>query len=98
MIGNSSAGVREAPAYGIPSIDIGTRQSNRVRSETVIHTDYRTQEILKAINRAKNIPYEIRRKAESPFGTGESDKRFFELLKKKEFWEIDIQKKFNDIL
>jgi len=98
MIGNSSAGVREAPAYGIPSIDIGTRQSNRARSETVIHADYRTQEILKAINRAKNIPYEIRRKAESPFGTGKSDRRFFELLKKKEFWEIDIQKKFNDIL
>ena len=29
MIGNSSAGVREAPFLGIPSLDVGTRQTNR---------------------------------------------------------------------
>ena len=29
MVGNSSAGVREAPFLGLPSLDIGTRQANR---------------------------------------------------------------------
>ncbi|MDP3935200.1 MAG: UDP-N-acetylglucosamine 2-epimerase, partial [Candidatus Giovannonibacteria bacterium] len=31
IIGNSSAGIREAPFYGVPAINIGGRQSNRVR-------------------------------------------------------------------
>jgi len=29
IIGNSSAGIREAPVYGVPSINIGTRQNGR---------------------------------------------------------------------
>ena len=29
MIGNSSAGIRETGLYGVPAIDIGTRQKNR---------------------------------------------------------------------
>ncbi|MEJ8563133.1 UDP-N-acetylglucosamine 2-epimerase [Yoonia sp. GPGPB17] len=35
MIGNSSAGVREAPFLGLPSLDIGTRQTNRAKSPSV---------------------------------------------------------------
>ena len=29
IIGNSSSGVREAPFYGVPTIDLGNRQKNR---------------------------------------------------------------------
>ena len=29
IIGNSSAGIREAPVFGVPTINIGTRQNNR---------------------------------------------------------------------
>ena len=36
MVGNSSAGVREAPFLGLPSLDIGTRQSNRSDAPSVI--------------------------------------------------------------
>lgn len=35
MVGNSSAGVREAPALGTWSIDIGRRQAGRAKSESV---------------------------------------------------------------
>ena len=35
FVGNSSAGVREAPFLGIPSIDIGTRQTNRAIADSV---------------------------------------------------------------
>jgi UDP-N-acetylglucosamine 2-epimerase (hydrolysing) len=35
MVGNSSAGVREAPFLGLPSLDIGTRQSNRSDAPSV---------------------------------------------------------------
>ena len=29
IVGNSSAGIREAPVYGVPVVNIGTRQMNR---------------------------------------------------------------------
>ena len=35
VVGNSSLGVREAPFFGVPSIDIGTRQTNRASAESV---------------------------------------------------------------
>jgi UDP-N-acetylglucosamine 2-epimerase (hydrolysing) len=39
MVGNSSAGVREAPFLGLPSLDIGTRQSNRSDAPSVTACD-----------------------------------------------------------
>src|SRR5690606_39196959 len=50
IIGNSSAGVREAPYYGVPTVNIGTRQNNRVRSSTIINTDYDISNILDSID------------------------------------------------
>ena len=35
LVGNSSAGVREAPFLGIPSLDVGTRQTNRSSAPSV---------------------------------------------------------------
>jgi UDP-hydrolysing UDP-N-acetyl-D-glucosamine 2-epimerase len=42
MIGNSSAGIREAASFGVPVINIGSRQANRERNRNVIDigTDY----------------------------------------------------------
>ncbi|MDP5360621.1 MAG: UDP-N-acetyl glucosamine 2-epimerase, partial [Paracoccaceae bacterium] len=39
MVGNSSAGVREAPFIGLPSLDIGTRQTNRAKAPSVHFAD-----------------------------------------------------------
>ena len=35
ILGNSSAGVREAPHFGVPAINLGSRQNNRVRCASV---------------------------------------------------------------
>ena len=35
LVGNSSAGVWEAPSLGTPSLDLGSRQSGRIRGNTV---------------------------------------------------------------
>ena len=35
IIGNSSAGIREAPYYNIPTIDIGTRQNKRANLKSI---------------------------------------------------------------
>ena len=36
MIGNFSAGIREAPSFGLPVINIGTRQNGRLRASNVL--------------------------------------------------------------
>ncbi len=35
LVGNSSAGIKEAPALGIPVVNIGERQANRLRPKSV---------------------------------------------------------------
>tara|TARA_Y100001935_G_C17306808_1_gene512835 strand:- start:972 stop:2126 length:1155 start_codon:yes stop_codon:yes gene_type:complete len=93
VIGNSSAGVREASVFGVPSINIGTRQSNRGQYESIINVDENEQKILEAI---EDVP-----KRFSPsldFGIGESAKSFIDTISKKSFWGIPNQKQFKDII
>lgn len=94
MIGNSSAGVRETSIYGIPSIDIGSRQSSRYKIDNntnIQHVDEDVQQILKAINKI-----ELFRKQSKTFGEGNSVELFMELISCNDFWDIPIQKKFID--
>jgi UDP-N-acetylglucosamine 2-epimerase (hydrolysing) len=92
IIGNSSAGIREAPYYGVPTIDIGTRQNNRAEFSTIIHCDYSKTQILYAISLAKpgsiaNSEY---------FGSGDSQDKFLALIKGNEIWKINCQKQFQE--
>ena len=50
IIGNSSAGIREAPYYGIPIINIGTRQQNRAVHADILHVDYQKAAIGAALD------------------------------------------------
>ena len=52
VIGNSSSGLIEAPAVGVPTIDIGDRQAGRLRAETIIHCGETADEITQAIRQA----------------------------------------------
>lgn len=49
MIGNSSAGIREACYFGTPVVDIGTRQQGRERSPNVIWSPVESEQILSGI-------------------------------------------------
>ena len=93
IIGNSSAGVREAPYYGVSSIDIGSRQLNRGKSNSIIHTTYDKKEIISAIKKAKQKESNVQH---LPFGKGQSDQLFMDLLKSKSLWSIPCQKQFKD--
>ena len=39
IIGNSSSGIMEAPYYGVPTIDLGTRQANRAKIKSIFSTN-----------------------------------------------------------
>jgi len=84
LVGNSSSGIIEAPSFGVPAINIGTRQSGREQGENVIDTGYDAAMITAAINRALSVE-EFRRKVKTainPYDKGNSSKKIVEILKK----------------
>lgn len=93
IIGNSSAGVREAPFYGLPSINIGTRQNARFRGKTVIDCGYGVQDILTAIDKIDDLHIE----KSTWFGDGSSTEKFSEFINSQALWDIPVQKVFVDI-
>lgn len=97
IIGNSSAGIREAPFYNIPSIDIGTRQQNRSQNNLIIHSDYKKEKIIKAIDAAVTMKSSAITQSIEDFGRGDSDKRFITILKNKNIWMTSKQKQFQEI-
>lgn len=51
FIGNSSAGIKEASFFGVPVVNIGTRQRGRIRGENVLDAPYERNAIKAAIER-----------------------------------------------
>lgn len=95
MVGNSSSGIRETGIYGIPTVDIGTRQNGRYDSNAcshIIHIDD-GEPISKAIADVKSRAI-IK---SSYFGNGDSDKIFYDILCDSEIWKKHIQKRFIDV-
>jgi UDP-N-acetylglucosamine 2-epimerase (hydrolysing) len=93
IIGNSSAGIREAPYYGIPIINIGTRQQNRSVHTDIINVDYNEKEISEAL---KSIDSHQVQQSDADFGQGNSAELFLESLQKENFWRMNHQKQFKD--
>ncbi len=94
IMGNSSAGVRESGVYGIPALDIGTRQNGRYslqKAANVQHVTEDYEEILAALDRTDRyrIPALL-------YGRGDSTALFMEIVRKPEFWNTEIQKHFVD--
>ena len=94
LIGNSSAGIHEAPYLGIPTINIGRRQENRdIETQSIIHTSNDTDAILDGIALAKkvnSVPKEQTSRITAATG-------FMNALKTEDFWRIDHQKQFRDL-
>ena len=95
IVGNSSAGIRESGIYGIPAIDIGSRQQGRYDMEqlkNIQHAEENVPDILDKLSRIR----EHRIRAEG-FGGGNSTELFFDVLDRQDIWDLDIQKTFVDI-
>ncbi|EKO3514577.1 UDP-N-acetylglucosamine 2-epimerase [Vibrio fluvialis] len=94
MIGNSSAGIREVPFYGKPTINLGTRQNNRSKAKSIINVEENERLILSAIISCENQSCVKTRE----FGEGNSDKRFIEIIENPITWSTDKQKVFRDFI
>jgi UDP-N-acetylglucosamine 2-epimerase (hydrolysing) len=92
VVGNSSAGIREAPVYGVPTINIGTRQMNRFNYPFIYNVPENREQILDALN---NLPESGIRSLH--FGTGDSAKLFMAQLRNSKLWATSCQKQFRDL-
>lgn len=91
IIGNSSAGVREAPFLGIPSLNLGTRQLNRSVAPTITEASAFDRE---AIADFLTNRWGQRFASDRSFGQGNSAARFVEILNGAGFWDAPLQKHF----
>lgn len=80
--GNSSAGIKETPAFGCPAVNIGPRQQGRLRGSNVIDVPYLADSIRTAIVRCveDEALRERCRTGENPYGAGNAGPRIAEVL------------------
>jgi UDP-N-acetylglucosamine 2-epimerase (hydrolysing) len=93
IIGNSSAGIREAPYYGIPTINIGTRQENRTLHSHILNISYEEEDIFNSLSEE----FSYVKKDTISFGNGNSSELFLKSLLNTALWNINNQKQFIDI-
>lgn len=91
LLGNSSAGIREAPVYGVPSIDVGSRQNGRSNSNSIAQVPEDPERILDVI---RTLPKRFEPSLE--FGQGDSANRFVDALANPNLWACPTQKRFID--
>ncbi|MFN4202770.1 MAG: UDP-N-acetylglucosamine 2-epimerase [Tabrizicola sp.] len=93
MVGNSSAGVREAPFLGLASLDVGSRQTNRAEAPSVVSCPARDRA---AILEFLATRWGKRAEPHRGFGTGSAADCFVQVLSRPEFWQRNLQKAFRD--
>lgn len=99
VLGNSSSGIIETPAFGIPTVNIGDRQRGRLQSESIINCSTDSESIEAAIQKAMDSEFKkICKSVISPYGDGHAAEhiasKIVEVVSKD---EIDLKKKFFNI-
>lgn len=95
ILGNSSSGIYEAPVFGVPSINIGTRQEGRMVYDSIVNCSADKTEILEYL-----LKYQETTRFDmcSENGDGNSLTNFLKVMDALELKSIDIQKQFVDIV
>lgn len=98
LIGNSSSGLIEVPSLKVPTINIGDRQLGRVRGESVIDCECKSDSIQEAIKKVEEKEFlEKVKKAKNPYYTENTLELYYEEILKfingyketvKDFWDI----------
>ncbi len=96
VLGNSSSGIIETPAFHIPTVNIGDRQKGRLQVESIINCESDENSIVKAIRYALTDEMkEMCRTTISPYGDGNAAvntaKKIYEVLQE---GTIDLKKNF----
>ena len=89
VVGNSSSGILEAPALGVPAVNIGPRQEGRLMARSVISCGTAQEEIADAIRQTFEPQFRSSlRGMEHPYGTPGAANRVLTLLETTQFDSI----------
>jgi UDP-hydrolysing UDP-N-acetyl-D-glucosamine 2-epimerase len=82
VVGNSSSGILEAPAVGVPSINIGDRQRGRLRAASVIDCPADSAAILESLAGILEGRFRPDPGVEPPYGRGGASEKIAGTLRK----------------
>ncbi len=95
MIGNSSSGIIEAPAFAVPTVNVGTRQQGRLAAASVLHCAATAGAIAAAVAEALSERFRlVCRDATNPYGQGDAAGQIVAVL---ESDQLPFDKHFYDI-
>jgi UDP-hydrolysing UDP-N-acetyl-D-glucosamine 2-epimerase len=98
MVGNSSSGLIEAPSFGLPVVNVGTRQQGRLRAANVIDVGHGREEIAAGIRRALAPGFRAGlRGLVNPYGDGHAAPRIARVLRETELGPRLVRKRFVDL-
>ena len=93
-LGNSSSGIIEAPALGIPTVNIGERQRGRLMADTIVQCEPEKEQILEAMDEAAVMPHKV----STLYGDGETSAKIVTILKNFLICnKINLKKRFYDL-
>jgi UDP-N-acetylglucosamine 2-epimerase len=97
MVGNSSSGLIEAPSFGLPVVNVGSRQRGRLRGANVIDVEPARGEIVAGIRRALDPTFRATLAGlANPYGDGHAAPRIAEVLADVELGPRLLRKQFVD--
>lgn len=98
MVGNSSSGIIEAASFGLPVVNIGTRQDGRIRGGNVIDTACDRAAIADAIRQATSPAFRSSlRGLGNPYDRGGAARIIAERLSSVPLDESLLRKRFHDL-
>ena len=99
MIGNSSSGIIEAPAIGIPTVNIGNRQKGRLQAASILNCVPEKNEIIQAVRKSQTKEFkEQARNTENPYGDGNVSEKIVQTITEYLYEDrICLEKKFYDV-
>lgn len=81
VIGNSSSGMMEAPAAGVPVVNVGERQAGRLRTPGVIDCPLDAEAVAEAIARALSPGFQaMAQRQPALFGDGHAGERIVSII------------------
>ncbi len=93
IVGNSSSGILEVPAFNVPTVNIGDRQKGRIMGPTILNCEPLKEAISETIVKAYLFDKAIR--WDHPYGKGNTSSQILEIFKKTD--TINLKKTFYNI-
>ncbi len=98
VLGNSSSGIIETPAFKVATVNIGDRQRGRLQSASIINCGTAKDEIIQAMQVAMSNEHQKKcQQVISPYGDGHAAEKIARKTVEIVNGAIDLKKKFYDL-